>query len=116
MDTSPYQSLKITIVSLAELSKDAIHIHVGLIVFITCMWLLRKRRSLAIPCLAACLFAIGLEILDMRDDLMSVGYWRWKASLHDIANTSFWPIALFLFLKFSPPFKAIWNDQNDKLD
>ncbi|WP_169728616.1 hypothetical protein [Comamonas composti] len=57
---------------------------------------------MALAVLAACLG----EALDMRDDLQSLGHWRWRASLHDIANTCFWPLAIHLLLRgkalFSP--------------
>ena len=108
METSFYQSLKLWIISVVDLSKDALHIHVGLVVFVFCLWIFRKKKALALPCLVACLTAMGLEVLDMKDDLASLGYWRWRASLHDILNTSFWPVCLFLFFKFSPPFQSIW--------
>ena len=116
METSFYQSLKLKIVLLLDLSKDAIHIHVGLFVFVVFLWIFRKNRALILPCVLALLVAIGLEMLDMKDDLSSMGYWRWEASLHDILNTSFWPVALFLLFKFSPPFKSIWSTKKEPVE
>lgn len=54
---------------------------------------MRALPPLLIVVLVAC---IG-EVLDMRDDISSPGYWRWAASLHDIVNTSFWPFVLYFF-------------------
>ena len=47
-------------------------------------------RSLA-PVLLA---AFTMEALDLRDDYQSFGYLRWSASVHDIVNTTFWPIMI----------------------
>ena len=38
--------------------------------------------------------AVLLEILDIKDDLGSLGYVRWAASIHDLLNTIFYPIVL----------------------
>jgi cell shape-determining protein MreD len=60
-----------------------------------------SKRSIAswIPWLAVLLVALLGEAVDMRDDLMSVGHWRWAASLHDVLNTVFWPSVLLLLAR-----------------
>ena len=50
---------------------------------------------------AALAVAMTGELLDMRDDIASLGYWRWGASLHDIANTVFWPAVLAALARWS---------------
>lgn len=38
MNTSNYQGLKLAILNLTDLSKDAVHIHIGLVVFTVLFW------------------------------------------------------------------------------
>ncbi|ARU06014.1 hypothetical protein CCO03_16265 [Comamonas serinivorans] len=94
METSWVQLLKLQIVGAVGLSKDALHIHVGLAVFVVACWVLRKTPR---PALAfAAVFAVAClgELLDLRDDLRTFGVWRWPASVHDIVNTCWWPLVL----------------------
>jgi len=100
METSAVQSIKLAIVAATGLSKDALHIYVGLAVFLAAAVVLRKPLRSIVPWLVIVAMAIAGEVLDMRDDVASLGYWRWGASLHDIINTIFWPTVLFLIAKF----------------
>lgn len=99
METSAVQSIKLAIVSGTGLSKDALHIYVGLSVFLVTAVVLRKPLQSIIPWLAVAAVAIAGEALDMRDDIASFGYWRWEASLHDVLNTLLWPTVLLLLAK-----------------
>ncbi len=100
METSLVQSLKLTIVELIGLSKDALHIHIGLgLFFIICIARPHLKRTF-VPLLAVTAVACLGEILDMRDDMQSFGYWRWEASLHDVINTLFWPSVMTLYFQF----------------
>jgi hypothetical protein len=111
METSAVQSIKLTIVAVAGLSKDALHIYVGLAVFLIVAIVLRKPLRSIVPWIAVIAIAVAGEVLDMRDDLSSLGCWRWDASLHDILNTLFWPTILFLLAKFGIFFGAS-SDRN----
>jgi hypothetical protein len=101
MDTSPLQSAKLAILSVVGLSKDALHIYVGLAVFLAAAWLLRRPLRSPLPWLAALAVACLGELLDAIDDTRSFGYWRVGASMHDILNTLFWPTALLLLARFT---------------
>jgi len=101
METSAVQSIKLAIVAATGLSKDALHIYVGLAVFLATAAVLRKPLRSVVPWLAVVAAAVAGEMLDMRDDLASLGYWRWSASLHDILNTLFWPTVFFLLARFA---------------
>jgi hypothetical protein len=84
-----------SIVSATGLSKDALHIYFGMVVFVTLAAISKQPRPyLAWSCVLA-LACMG-EIVDGWDDLHSLGYWRWQASLHDVLNTLFWPSVLTL--------------------
>lgn len=109
METSAVQSIKLAIVAATGLSKDALHIYVGLAVFLAMATVLRKPLRSIVPWLVVVAIAIAGEVLDMRDDVASLGYWRWSASLHDMLNTIFWPTVLFLLAKFDIFFGATSN-------
>lgn len=109
METSVVQSIKLAIVAATGLSKDALHIYVGLAAFLAMAAVLRKPLRSIVPWLVVVAIAIAGEVLDMRDDVASLGYWRWSASLHDMLNTIFWPTVLFLLAKFDIFFGAKSN-------
>ncbi|WP_460422468.1 hypothetical protein [Pseudomonas sp. ZL2] len=95
METSTAQAIKLAIVSVTGLSKDALHIYFGMVVFVALAAISKQPKPyLAWSCVLA-LACMG-EIVDGWDDLHSLGYWRWQASLHDVLNTVFWPSVLTL--------------------
>lgn len=73
MQTSTVQTIKLAVVSFTGLSKDALHVHVGLAVFLL-VALVDKRglRSMWTVGTVVLVASLG-ELLDMRDDLLSVG-------------------------------------------
>ncbi|MBN1831585.1 MAG: hypothetical protein JW896_05680 [Deltaproteobacteria bacterium] len=100
MNTSTYQLVKIHVLSFFDLTKDAMHIYIGLSAFL--LWVLVTRKSLGlwknlIPVLIA---AMLMETFDLRDDFNSFGHFRWSASLHDVLNTVFWPAIIVILFKF----------------
>lgn len=104
METSAVQAAKLAIVGATGLSKDTLHVYVGLTVFLVSTWVLRKHVRSVLPLLIVVLVACVGEMLDMRDDIHSLGYWRWGASLHDVVNTSFWPFVLYVLLRRTSAF------------
>ena len=77
METSTAQSVKFTIVEVSHLLKDAIHIYLGLGVFVGTALVFRKQiQSSLVPWLAVLLVASLGEIVDMHDDIKTLGYWR----------------------------------------
>ncbi|KQT31050.1 hypothetical protein [Methylophilus sp. Leaf414] len=111
METSAIQSIKLAIVAATGLSKDALHIYVGLAVFLVAAIVFRKPLRSNVPWFVVVSVAITGEVLDMRDDIASLGYWRWGASLHDILNTLFWPSVFLLLAKYGIIFHAS-SDRN----
>jgi hypothetical protein len=99
METSWYQAAKLGLVSILGLSKDALHVYVGLGVFFLAHLVLRRPLRSLLPLALVLLAAIAGEALDMRDDLATLGYWRWQASLGDILNTLFWPSVVWLLAR-----------------
>ncbi|MDP9140773.1 MAG: hypothetical protein M3O62_08295 [Pseudomonadota bacterium] len=99
METSAVQAVKLAVVASLGLSKDAAHIYVGLSVFLITAWVLRKPWRSVVPWFAVLAVACAGELLDAVDNIRSTGHWIWRASLHDILNTLFWPTVLLLLAR-----------------
>jgi hypothetical protein len=101
MATSTFQAAKLEMVSTLGLSKDALHIYVGLLVFFAAAALLRRQLRSATPLAMVLVVACVGEIFDARGDISDLGYWRAGASMHDIVNTMFWPAVLFALARYT---------------
>lgn len=99
MQTSNYQQFKIIVVDLLNLSKDAIHVHLGLTVFFLVVLLWKRGNILATCIVPVVILALGMEAADLYDDYQSIGYFRWANSAHDIINTILWPALIILLAK-----------------
>lgn len=104
---SAVQAIKLAIVSTSGLSRDALHIYVGMAMFLAVAVSTRRVRPyfawlsvLALACLGEC--------LDWRDDLADLGYWQWRDSLHDVLNTLFWPTVIMLMWRLKT---RLWQDR-----
>jgi hypothetical protein len=106
MDPSTIQALKMAMVNASGLSKDALHIHVGLFVFFVAALAWRHRKgNLLLPLLATMAVATLGEVVDILTELERLGHWRWRGSVHDWLNTLAWPAGLTLLwrLRVLPP-------------
>ena len=101
MTPSGIQALKLHLVYSTGLSKDALHIYVGLIVFFLSAILFRKPLRAALPLTMVSVAALAGEAVDAWDDIASAGHWQVGASVHDMLNTMFWPVILCLLAKFT---------------
>ncbi|MFT3906611.1 MAG: hypothetical protein QM718_09935 [Steroidobacteraceae bacterium] len=101
MSTSAVQSAKLTVMAFTGLSKDALHVYVGLSVFLLTALFVKGSLRSPLPWLLAALVACAGEVADMIDDIHVFGHWRWRASLHDVLNTLAWPTVLFLLARFT---------------
>lgn len=98
---STFQSIKHEIVHFASLSKDALHIYVGIAVFLLVAAVTRKGAKGGWPLLAVFLVALAGEILDISEEIRRHGRILVQASLHDILNTMFWPFMLWLAARYT---------------
>jgi hypothetical protein len=101
MAMSPFQSLKHDVVQFAALSKDALHIYVGLVVFLAVAAFARKGLRSGLAVLAALGVAVVGEALDLHDEWHSREHLNWWASVHDLINTCFWPLVLWLLARYT---------------
>ena len=101
MEVSVFKGVKLAIEAATGLSTDALHVYVGLSIFLLAKLALPKHLNKLLPLAFVVVAAVMGELLDMRDDINNLGYWRWQASLHDLVNTVFWPFILYVFIRSS---------------
>jgi hypothetical protein len=99
--TSFVQSLKLDIVGFTGLSKDALHVYLGLAVWLLAAAVFRRSITSLRRWLVVLIVAAGIECFDAYDDWVDLGHWRYRASLHDMLNTMFWPTVLALLARFT---------------
>ncbi len=95
------QSTKLALMEATNLSKDALHVYVGLGVMLLVVILFKKSLRDWRPITAVLIAAVAGEIWDVIDTWGHGGKPRFDANWKDIWNTSFWPAVLFLFARFT---------------
>lgn len=101
MEVTSFQTIKLIILSVTGLSRDALHIYTGLIAMFGAALILRRPLRTVVPLVMVLLVSMLAETVDMYDDIAFRGYWRWNASLHDFLNTLFWPTLIFLMARYT---------------
>lgn len=104
-----FQQFKLQVMSLTGLERDALHIYVGIGVFILGLVISRpfiKRRvtRLNIGLLLATFFALLGEYLDLRVNYPNLTGDHLAESIHDIINTCFWPYVLYAINRWTSLF------------
>ena len=94
------------VIAATGLEKDALHIYVGIGVYLLTLALSRPlfRHSNApkyIALIAATSIALLGEYLDIRYNLRTNTKVAWGDSIHDLLNTCFWPYMLFALSKWT---------------
>ena len=99
------EHLKDLLVLVSGLTRDSLHIQIGLAVFFLCALILRVPLSSWQP--LACVVALETinELLDIRRDLMFHTRVHWADSIHDLLNTTLWPAAIFAMVRWGIVFR-----------
>lgn len=99
MKDSVFQAAKLWLIDSTGLAKDALHIHVGLIVFfavaLVFRWPLRSWK----PWAAALVAALAGEAWDLWDTLAEGRRIVLSANWQDLWNTMLWPTAILLLAR-----------------
>ena len=94
--TSAYQSLKLRVLSILPLAKDAIHVYIGFGCYAGTVVLFRLPLGSGRALVPGFLVSLGMEYFDLRDNLRAHGRVLWADSLKDILNTNLVPLAVVL--------------------
>lgn len=112
-----FATFKINIIEMTGLDKDALHIYVGVSVYLLCLIVLRPLfKKQGIRATLALLVVIAIALLGEYFDnkhiiapkgLMALGSTDIKASIHDLINTCLLPFALFALSVWTKTFHSI---------
>lgn len=102
---SVFQNSKIYLLDTLGLAKDALHIYVGLIVFFAVILLFRLPVRDPRPLLAVLLIALVGEGWDIYDSSHLAGPQDYYANWHDLWNTMFWPLVIFVLARWTSVFE-----------
>ena len=91
---SDYQVFKLWWVSVLPLTKDAIHVYIGVLCLLLALILFRRRLGSFQALIPGILVSITMEIFDLHD-----GY-GWAASAKDLVNTNLIPFLLVLLTRW----------------
>jgi hypothetical protein len=94
IQTSTYQSLKLRLLSILPLAKDAVHVYIGFGCYAATVLLFRLPLASGRALIPGFLASLAMELFDLRDDWRAAGYLRWDASVKDIVNTNLIPLAV----------------------
>ena len=101
---STFQSIKLWLVGNLGLAKDALHVHIVLLVFFGCALIFRWPLRSWKPWAVALTVALAGEALDLRDSSfqkMTIDLWgNWK----DVWNAMIWPTAILVMAHTSTLF------------
>lgn len=104
MKDSVFQTAKLWLVASTGLAKDALHVHVGLIVFFTVALVFRWPLRSWKPWAAVLAVALAGEAWDIWDTLAEgrriIPSVNWK----DLWNTMLWPTAILLLARTTKQF------------
>lgn len=92
-------SLKTALSEAVGLSKDALHVHLGLLIFLAAVLLLRTSLGSWTPWLVLLLFELANEAVDLLHEHDGIRVTDLSETAKDIVNTMFWPTVVVLFTK-----------------
>jgi hypothetical protein len=96
---TPFQQAKTALVQLLGLPRDALHIYVGLALFLGTAALLRRPLGGWLPIAAVVAAALAGEAWDLIETRAAGARVHWDRTWHDVWNTCFWPAILFLLAR-----------------
>ena len=99
MTVADWLLFKTELVRATALSRDALHIYLGLFVQLTVALLLRRRLGDWLPWLAVFALAVGNEIADLWVEIWPQHAFQAASAIHDLVNTMILPTALLLFAR-----------------
>ncbi|BAK65231.1 hypothetical protein SLG_05560 [Sphingobium sp. SYK-6] len=99
------QQSKVWLVAFTGLTRDALHIHVALVLYFGAVLLLRWRIGSWKPWLLVLGCALLGEVMDIWESLRRSLPIPWQESWKDIWNTMVWPSAILLLARYTGIFR-----------
>lgn len=88
----------------ARISPDELHVHIGLIIFLSLLYVLRKsRRAPLLALTALCALQLLNEAIDLMMIIAADSTFNWKSATKDTLRSIFWPCILTLLLNYTHP-------------
>lgn len=97
-----FEQFEHTLIAGSGLAKDALHIHIGLLIFVVALLVWRGRWRWWVAWLAALAAAIGGEALDVAAEWSHSSIQPDSAHWHDVWNTMMWPTVLLAVRRWWP--------------
>ena len=98
---SAFQQAKVALGQLLGLPKDALHIYVGLAVFLGAAAVLRRPLGSWVPIAAVVAAALTGEAWDLIETRAIGARPHLDRNWHDVWNTCLWPAVLFLLARYT---------------
>ncbi|MGB7374462.1 hypothetical protein [Pontixanthobacter sp.] len=107
IDTIEWQDTKTALATLADLSRDALHIYAALIIFLGACWIFRWRARSVKPWALVLLCQCINEYVDMQNMLADDGViWIW-GTIKDTVNTMILPTLILLAARYTSIFASV---------
>lgn len=94
-----YQEIKPIILNFLDVSRDAIHIHIGFACLALVLLVTTKKLSSFSILLPGFIVSLLMELMDLRDYYNFRGRFIFVDHLHDLVNTNLIPFILVLLAK-----------------
>lgn len=95
-----YNALKTQLSELLGITRDALHIHIGLAIFLAVALVFRRSLASWIPWLALLAFELANELMDIFHMHEGAIGFELGDSLKDILNTMFWPSVVLIVARW----------------
>ncbi len=102
---SPFQQAKVMLGDVVHLGKDALHVYVGLGLFLGAALILGWRLSGWRAWLLVLAAALAGELWDLFELVQEDRRFGWLPPIKDVANTLFWPTVLMLLARWTKVLK-----------
>ena len=99
-NASWFEANKAHILQYTGLSRDALHIHIGIALYFLLLAVLRRPPGSWIPALLVLLLCLLGEVFDIMRVAELEQHQKPLENLHDIANTMLWPVIFTLFARW----------------
>jgi len=92
-----FETLKTIVTETVGLSKDALHVHIGLAIYFVAVLLLGAAPTSPGPMI----IVLGVELINEVTDTFHLRHGTWQVwnndPVKDIVNTMIWPVAILVF-------------------